>query len=153
MNPFSSALAPVSPGFFIYGEKAFDRSVLDIIGREDSQFGGYTDAIVGTQSRTVGAKPVSVDDCFDRIMVEIMCGSIILFADHVHVGLQNDCRRFSLPGVAGLDIRMLPTASFLIAILYCLANDSRNSIIFPSFFEGRGTLCYLVEELPDDFRL
>ena len=68
-------------------EKAFDRSVLDIIGREDRQFGGYTDAIVGTQSRTVGAKPVSVDDCFDRIVVEIMCGSIILFADHVHVGL------------------------------------------------------------------
>ena len=86
------------PGFFIYGEKAFDRSVLDIIGREDRQFGGYTDAIVGTQSRTVGAKPVSVDDCFDRIVVEIMCGSIILFADHVHVGLQNDCRQVFFAG-------------------------------------------------------
>ena len=85
-------------GFFVYGEKAFDRSVLDIVGCEDSQFGSYTDAIVGTQSRTVGTKPVPVDDCFDRIIVEVMYGSIILFADHIHMGLQNDCRQVFLTG-------------------------------------------------------
>jgi len=47
--------------------------------------------------------------------------------------------RFSKPGVAGLRITTLPTASFLYSRLCFRAKSTRNSMILPSFFEGRGT--------------
>ena len=47
--------------------------------------------------------------------------------------------RSSKPGVAGLRITTLPMASFLYSMLCFRAKSTRNSMILPSFFEGRGT--------------
>ena len=41
---FSSGQA----SFFVNSEQTFDRSVFDIVGSQDSQFGGNTDTIVGS---------------------------------------------------------------------------------------------------------
>ena len=73
------------PGFFVNREETFDRTVFDIVGSKDGKLGSDTDAIVGSQRRPVGTQPIAVDDCFDRIVVEIVGGSVIFFAYHIHV--------------------------------------------------------------------
>ena len=84
--------------FFVNSEQAFYRSVLDIVGSQDGEFGSYTDAVVGTQCRSVGTQPVTVDDCFDRIVVEVVDCSVVFFTNHIHMRLQDNDRQVFISG-------------------------------------------------------
>ncbi|CDD14487.1 uncharacterized protein BN675_02843 [Parabacteroides merdae CAG:48] len=139
MNPFSSALAPVSP---VSSSTVKRHSIGPCSISSDARIASSAATPMPLSAPRV--VPLARSQ-FPSTIVSIgswskSCAVPLFFSQTISMW---DCKttvgRFSLPGVADLDIRMLPTASFLIAILYCLANDSRNSIIFPSFFEGRGT--------------
>ena len=77
-------------GLLIHGEEAFDRTVLDAVVGKDSQFGGYTDAIVGSQGRTFGFQPFTVNFGFDRVGQEVVLHVVVLFTYHVDVRLKYD---------------------------------------------------------------
>ena len=71
-------------------KEAFDGAMLDIVRSKDGQLGGDADTVVGTEGRTVGAEPITLDDGFDGVVVEVVLGSVVFLADHVHVRLEDD---------------------------------------------------------------
>ena len=53
------------------------------------QRGGHADTAVGAQRRTFGPDPLAVDTRADGIVVEVELHIGVLFADHVHVRLED----------------------------------------------------------------
>ena len=73
------------PRLFVYCEQAFQRTVLDGIICQNSEFCGYSDSVIGSECRAFGFHPFTINFCFDRIDKKIVFHVIILFADHIHV--------------------------------------------------------------------
>ena len=64
--------------------------MLYVVRRQQSQFHGTADSIVGTQRGTLCRQPLSIDIGFDGVVVEVYLVVHQLVAHHVHVALQND---------------------------------------------------------------
>ena len=50
---------------------------------QNSQFGSYTDTVVGSEGSAFGFQPFTVNFRFDGIGEEVMLNVIVLFAHHV----------------------------------------------------------------------
>ena len=59
-------------GLFIDREKSFNLAVSNVVGSQKCQLCGNTNAVVGSQCGAVSLDPVTVDDGFDGIVVEIV---------------------------------------------------------------------------------
>jgi len=79
--------------FFINREQALNRTVFQCGIGQYSQLSGHTDAVVGPKGGTVGLEPFTINDGLDGICLEIVDSIGVLFADHIHMGLQNNGRR------------------------------------------------------------
>ena len=82
--------------FLIHRKQTLQRSVLHIVRSQHRQFGRHTDTIVGTQRSTLCLEPFSVDIRLNRILLKIVFRILILFADHIHMRLQNHCLQMLL---------------------------------------------------------
>ena len=71
------------------GEQRFDGTVLHRLVEHHGQRGGHADTAVGAQRRTFGPDPLAVDTRADGIVVEVELHIGVLFADHVHVRLED----------------------------------------------------------------
>ena len=74
---------------FIAREDTLQRTVLDVVGVEDSQFDGTSNAVVGTQRGAFGLQPFSVHIGLNGVAVEIELHVHQFLAHHVHVALQH----------------------------------------------------------------
>ena len=84
------AESAIHAGFLVLGNQGFQWTVLQVLGLQDSHDGSHTQAVVGTQRRTPGLYPITIDEGFDRVPGEIVHGIIVLLRHHVHVGLQDN---------------------------------------------------------------
>ena len=73
-------------------EHTLQRSVLDVVAVEDSQFDGASDAVVSTESCALSVEPFAVDISLNSVGVEVEVYVYEFVADHVHVALQDECR-------------------------------------------------------------
>ena len=71
------------------GEQRLDGTVLHRLVEHHGQRGGHADTAVGAQRRTFGPDPLAVDTRADGIVVEVELHIGVLFADHVHVRLED----------------------------------------------------------------
>ena len=74
-------------------EYALQRSVLDVVAVEDSQFDSATDAVVSTECCALSVEPFAVDVSLDGVGEEVEVYVYEFVANHVHMTLQNECRR------------------------------------------------------------
>ena len=77
-------------GLFVAGEDAFQRTMLDVGGFQQSHLHGHTDAIVGAKRGALCLHPLSVHVSLNGVLCEIECDVAVLLADHIHVTLQYD---------------------------------------------------------------
>ena len=73
-------------------EHTLQRSVLDVVAVENSQFDSASDAVVSTESCALSVEPFAVDISLDSVGVEVEVYVYEFVADHVHVALQDECR-------------------------------------------------------------
>ena len=76
--------------FFVHREQTFDRTMLDIVGSQNSQSHCYGNTIIGTQSRTASAHPIVFHIKIDGILFEIVLHIVVLFTNHIDMSLQNN---------------------------------------------------------------
>ena len=76
--------------FFVDGEQAFQRTVLNGVVGQNSQFGGYADAVIGSQCCAFGFQPFPVHFRLNGIVHEVVLHVVVLFADHVDMRLQDN---------------------------------------------------------------
>lgn len=79
-------------GLLVAGENAFYRTVLNVVGIEDSELYGIADTVVGTEGSALGVHPLSVDISLDGILGEVEVDIDELIADHIHVALEDNGR-------------------------------------------------------------
>lgn len=103
------------------------------------QRGGHADTAVGAQRRTFGPDPLAVDTRADGIVVEVELHIGVLFADHVHVRLEDHGCALLHARRGGLAHHDVADGVLFIFDMVLLAKSTRKSMILPSFFEGRGT--------------
>ena len=84
------ALGTRESSLLIAREYTLQWSVLYIIGVENCQFDGTSDAVVSSQCCTFSLKPLAVYIGLYGIFVEVELNVDQLLANHVHVALQND---------------------------------------------------------------
>ena len=77
------------PRFFVYCKQTFQRTMFNAVVSQNSQFGSYTDTVVGSEGSAFGFQPFTVNFRFDGIGEEVMLNVIVLFAHHVDVRLQH----------------------------------------------------------------
>ncbi len=63
--------------------------MLQRVVRQDGQFGGYADTVVGSQSGTFGSQPFTFDYGFYRVGEEIVLHVVVLLAYHIYMRLQD----------------------------------------------------------------
>ena len=56
---------------------------------QHSQNGRSTDAVVGTQGRTIGRHPLAIDVGLDRVGQEVKLLVVVLLGHHIQVGLNH----------------------------------------------------------------
>ena len=96
-------------GFLIDSEQTFDGAMFNAVVGKNSQFGCYTDTVIGSQRGPFGFQPFAVYFCFNRVGEEVMFNIVVFFAYHVHMRLQYDglsvlhtrCSRFLNQYVSG----------------------------------------------------
>ena len=71
------------PRFFVYCKQTFQRTMFNAVVSQNSQFGSYTDTVVGSEGSAFGFQPFTVYFRFDGIGEEVMLNVIVLFAHHV----------------------------------------------------------------------
>jgi len=72
--------------------------MLNISGGKHSHLYGHSNSVVGAQSGFFGDKPAIFDNRPDGIFVEIVFGSGVFFADHIHMTLQHQERSVFFSG-------------------------------------------------------
>ena len=77
-------------GLFIDGKQKFQRTVFEGTVFHDGQVCCNADAVVGAESCTVCHKKVAFANKLNRILQEVVNRVLVLFADHVEVGLERD---------------------------------------------------------------
>ena len=75
--------------FLIHCKQAFQRSVLNIICSQHSQFSRHTDTIISTQCGTFRLQPFPINVSFNRVCLKIMYCLVVFLTYHVHVRLQH----------------------------------------------------------------
>ena len=101
----------------IHRKHTLYRTVLDAIVGEHSKSRSYTDAIVGTQGSAIGLEPFTVNDEADGVVHKIVVNTLVAFAHHIHVRLQDD-------GLAVLHARSSRFGDDYIAGLIDLSSES-----------------------------
>ena len=86
---FFQSKSTCQTSFFINRKETFQRTMLNIISRQDSQLSRHTDTIVSTQSCTLCLQPFTVDISFNRVIQEIMVRVAVLFTNHINMRLEN----------------------------------------------------------------
>ena len=103
--------------FFIAGEDALERSVLDIVALEHSQLHGHSDAVVCPERGAFGFHPIAVYITLDGIFGEVEFDVDEFVAHHIGMALQDHrlsifvarCGRFSNDDIVrGIDIDVEP---------------------------------------------
>ena len=87
---FLKAESTIHARLFILRNEHFQRTVLQVLSLEHRHGSCYTQAIVGTQSRTFSLHPIAIHIGFNWVFCKIMYCIIVLLRHHVHVGLQDD---------------------------------------------------------------
>ena len=64
--------------------------MLNTVISKDSQFGSYTDTVVGSEGSAFGFQPFTVNFRFDGIGEEVVLYIVVLFAHHIDMRLQYD---------------------------------------------------------------
>ena len=85
LHPHSSGQAR----FFITGKDALNGTMLYLVRFQNSHLHGHTDTVVSTKGCTFGTEPFTVNVSLDGIIVEIKVHILVLFANHIHVALQD----------------------------------------------------------------
>ena len=139
-------------GFFVHGEQAFDGTVFQIVRCQDGQFHGHADTVVGAQGGVLGFEPAVFDMDFNRVGIEIVLRIPVLFADHVHVALQDHARTVFVAGrgrFADQDIACLVGLVFQL-VFFCEIHQVGPDFVF--FLGGSWDLQHFPEIFPEDFR-
>ena len=90
MSPFSSPLFSVHTRLFGGGEERLYFAVRSRFVLEYGQYRCRTDAVVGTECRTVCRNPFAVDVGVYRIFLEVENLVPVLLGHHIEVGLQDN---------------------------------------------------------------
>ena len=77
-------------GFLITCKDALDRTMLNIVACQNSQFDGAANTVVSTEGSTLCLEPFAVYVSLDCIFVEVEIHIHQFVANHVHVTLQDD---------------------------------------------------------------
>ena len=77
-------------GLLRYGEKALQRSVLDLAAVHHCQSHGYTHAVIGPEGGTAGLEPAVLHVGLDGLGQEIMFQCGVFLAHHVLMGLHDN---------------------------------------------------------------
>ena len=83
------ALGTCEARLLVAGEDTLDGTVPDIVGSQDGQLDGATDAVVSTEGGTLCRQPLTVDIGLDGVLVEVELHIHKLVAHHIHVALQD----------------------------------------------------------------
>ena len=75
-------------GLLVHGDQHLQRARAGPRVGEHRQGRAHADAVVGPQGGALGPQHVPVPHQLDGVPGEVVAGAFVLFADHVHVGLQ-----------------------------------------------------------------
>ena len=107
-------------GFLVYGKQAFQRTVLNAIVGQNSQFGGYADTVVGSKGGTFRFQPFTVNFCFNGVGEEVVLNVVVLFTHHVDMRLQYDSLQVFFSRSSGfLDKYVTGFVHFGFQVMFC----------------------------------
>ena len=76
--------------FLVAGKHTLNRTVLNIVAVEDSQFYRTANTVVSTKGSALSSQPFAIHVCLNSILVEVEVYVYQLVAHHIHVALQDN---------------------------------------------------------------
>ena len=139
-------------GLLIDGKQGFKSRVHQGIIGEGGQGGSHTYTVVGSERRTAGSHPFTIDISVDGVFLKIVLHIGIFLAHHIHVRLQDDTGLAFTARRGRLAHKHVTDGIGAHGQMVFPGKIEQVSPYFFFFFRGSGHLGYLIEITPNQLR-
>ena len=87
---FAEASSTSETRLLVDSDKGFKGGMLQFLVLKDGKDSGHADTIVSAKSGAVGSEPSTIQYRLDRVFHKVELLAAVLFANHIHVGLEAD---------------------------------------------------------------